>query len=84
MDADSERLANRAAFRRLREDIARTYQRGRFVAIAEGRILAGEDTFAGLRACLRAMGKDPANVLVVQAGFDYPETAMIVSHGRTS
>jgi hypothetical protein len=49
MDADSERLVNQTAFRRLREDIARTCERGRFVASAEGQIVADEETFAGLR-----------------------------------
>jgi hypothetical protein len=84
MDTQSERLLNQTAFRRLREDIARTYQRGQFVAISEGQIVADAETFAALRARLEAMGKDPTHVLVAQAGFDYPETAMILSQGRTS
>ena len=73
------RTANHAAYRRLKDAIARTYEAGRFVAIADGRIAADAGDFDALRARLVAAGKDPAAALVVQAGVDYPEAAVIFS-----
>ncbi len=74
-----DRAANHAAYRRLKDAIARDYKRGRFVAIAGGQIVADADGFDELRSLLAAAGKDSAEVLVVQAGVDYPETAVIFS-----
>ncbi len=68
---------NHVAYRRLKDTIARAYKPGRFVAIAGGHIVADADSFGGLRACLAVLGKDSPEVLVVQAGVDYPETAVI-------
>ena len=76
-----DRAANHAAYRRLKDEIARAYEPGRFVAIAGGRIVADADSFGGLRARLAALGKDSPEVLVVQAGVEYPETAVIFSAG---
>jgi hypothetical protein len=77
-----ERAANHAAYHRLKDAIARTYKPGRFVAISSGQIVADADAFEELRARLAAAGKDPAEVLVVQAGVQYPETAVIFSAGQ--
>ena len=76
-----DRAANHAAFRRLKENIAHTYKPGRFVAIAGGRIAADADGFNELRTRLAALGNDSPDVLVVQAGVDYPETAVIFATG---
>ena len=72
-----DRAANHAAYRRLKDAIARTYKPGRFVAISGGQIVADAEGFEELRARLAAAGRDPAEVLVVQAGVEYPETAVI-------
>ena len=72
-----DRAANHAAYRRLKEEIARAFMPGRFVAIAGGRLVADADGFNELRSRLAALGKDSPEVLVVQAGVDYPETAVI-------
>jgi hypothetical protein len=72
-----ERAANHAAYRRLKDAIARTNKPGQFVAISGGQIIADADGFDELRAHLAAAGKDPTEVLVVQAGVEYPETAVI-------
>lgn len=76
-----DRAANHAAYQRQKEAIARTYEAGRFVAIAGGRIAADAPTFGELRSRLAALGKDSPNVLVVQAGVDYPESAVIFATG---
>lgn len=77
-----DRAANHAAYRRLKETIARAYKPGRFVAIAGGQIVADADGFDELRSRLAAVGKDSAEVLVVQAGVEYPETAVLFSLGQ--
>jgi hypothetical protein len=79
MDMTQERVLNQDAYRRLKDMIGRTYGQGRFVAISGGQIVADADQFDELRSLLKALGKDPAQVLIVQAGIDYPETAVILS-----
>lgn len=74
---DQERAANHAAYLRLKGAIARTYKHGRFVAIAGGLIIADADGFDDLRSRVAAVGKDSAEVLVIQAGVEYPESAVI-------
>ncbi len=82
MDEHSRRATNHAAYRQLKDTLAQTYEAGRFVAIADGQIAADADSFAQLRSHLIALGKDPAGVLIVEAGVDYPETAFIFSLDR--
>lgn len=81
MASDHEREANQAAVRRLREEINRTYPRGRFVAIAEGRIFADGANLDDLLAALRAVGKDPRDAVAVRAGDFPPEYAAILATG---
>jgi len=69
--------ANQAAFRQLAAFINQTYPRGQFVAIADGKIVADAMTFDALDSSLKALGLDSVEVLVVQAGVDYPESAVI-------
>ena len=76
-----DRAANHAAYRRLKDEIARAYEPGRYVAISDGRIVADASGFNELRTRLAALGKDSPEVLVVQAGVDYPETAVIFATG---
>ena len=77
VDIDREQQQNQIAFRQLEATIARTYPHGRFVAIAEGRVVADAPSLDALRPLLTALGKDPGQVLVVQAGVDYPEYSVI-------
>lgn len=72
-----ERLANDTAFRRMEEEIKRTYPHGHFVAIADERIVGDADDFMTLHRALKAGGRDPREVLIVQAGFEYPEYVTI-------
>ncbi len=82
MDPLQERKLNQAAFRQLRDFIQKTYPSGRFLAISEGNIIADAKCFAELNALLNQQGNHSSEVLVVQAGEDYPESVTIFSQGR--
>jgi hypothetical protein len=81
MGSMPEREQNQAAFRRLKPLIDQTYPQGRFLAIHGGAIVADAASFDALTTLLRARGQDPKESLVVQAGVDYPETAVILAQG---
>ncbi len=78
MDPAQERQLNQSAFRQLRGFIQQTYPPGRFVAIFGGKIVADAETFEELDATLHHLGHDSPEVLVVQAGVEYPETGVIL------
>lgn len=84
MDQIQERQRNHAAFRQLKDSIQESYPPGRFVAISGGQIVADAGCLAELRTAIKSMGKDPAQVLIVQAGVEYPETAVIFVAGLMS
>jgi hypothetical protein len=73
MAAMDQRQLNQAAFRQLKDDIAKRYPPGRYVAISEGKILGDSDRFEELDTTLRKLGQTSTEVLVVQAGVDYPD-----------
>jgi hypothetical protein len=77
MSEHQERMANHAAYRQMKDNLAQTYGAGRFLAISNGQVIAAADSFTQLRDHLTSLGQDPAQVLIVQAGVEYPETAVI-------
>jgi hypothetical protein len=77
MGPTQERQVNQAAYRQLRDYIQQTYPTGRFLAISGGQIVADAARFEELNSLLHQMGNDSPEVLVVQAGIDYPETVTI-------
>jgi len=77
MDPIQERQLNQAAYRQLCSIIQKTYPPGRFLAISGGKIIADAAGFEELNAILHRMGNSSPEVLVVQAGVDYPETVTI-------
>src|SRR5260370_34354811 len=77
MDPTGERQRNQAAYRRLSDFIQQTYPPGRFLAISEGKIVADAADFEELDTALHHMCQHSAEGLVVQAGVDYPEMAVI-------
>jgi hypothetical protein len=77
MSTITERQQNQAAFRQLSAHIQQGYAPGRFVAIAGGKIIANGASFDELGSALKTLGQDSADVLVVQAGVEYPESAVI-------
>jgi hypothetical protein len=74
---------NNAAYRRLKDKIAQTYPKGWFVGIADEKVVGAAATFGELKTLLREQGRDPREVLVVEAGVDYPEhvTLFLERHG---
>jgi major membrane immunogen (membrane-anchored lipoprotein) len=72
---DSDRY--NIAYRQLKATIDRSYPRGWFVAVADGKIVAAAADFHELEGTLQGQGRDPRTVLVVEAGVDYPEYVTI-------
>ena len=68
---------NDTAYRRMKERIDEKHPQGWFVAIADDQVVAAAADFHELERVLRAQGKDPRRVLVVEAGVDYPEFVTI-------
>jgi hypothetical protein len=69
---------NWVQYRRLKPTIDQRYPPGRFVAIDEGAIVADSDDFLELHEALKKRGKDSRDILVVQAGVEYPEYGIIL------
>jgi len=79
-----ERENNQRAFRKLKPMIDHRYPQGRYVAIDEGSIVADAADFDELSTALTSVGKNSKEVLVVQAGVDYPEKAVIFLKGNAN
>ena len=75
---------NEAAYRRMEETINATYSHGHFVGIAGGQIVADADDFMTLYNALKLSGRDPRDVLIVQAGHVYLKEAVIFCDRRIS
>ncbi len=78
MDSNPERQLNEAAYRQLKPTIDQQYPPGRFVAIHRGRIVDDAASFRELDEALTAKGFTSRDILVVQAGIDYPDYADIL------
>jgi hypothetical protein len=68
MAGQEEYERNKASYLRLKETITKTYPQGWFVGIADDQIVGAAADFPTLEMNLRAKGKDPREVLVVEAG----------------
>jgi hypothetical protein len=66
-----------SGFKRLKAAIDERFAPGRFVAVDDGAVIADAQDFEQLCGQLAQLGKDSPDVLVVQAGVEYPETAVI-------
>jgi hypothetical protein len=53
------------------------YPPGRFVAVDGGKVVADAPTHRELTTQLRSRGLSPKNMLIVQAGVEYPQSAVI-------
>ncbi|HYV34838.1 MAG TPA: hypothetical protein VE988_03980 [Gemmataceae bacterium] len=69
---------NSAAYQNLKGAIASNYPKGWLIGIGNEEIIAAAANFSALQTELRARGVDPRNVLVVEAGVDYPEFVNIL------
>ncbi|MBY0522192.1 MAG: hypothetical protein K2R98_02270 [Gemmataceae bacterium] len=77
MDPIQARQKNQAAYRTLKSTIDQSYPAGQFVAILEGSVVADASGIPELTAALTARGSNPKEALVIQAGVEYPEAAII-------
>jgi hypothetical protein len=73
MAGHQEHERNTATYLRLKDIFRQTYPQGWFVGIADDQIVGAANNFHDLEASVRARGKDPRKVLVVEAGVDYPD-----------
>jgi hypothetical protein len=74
-----DRQINQAAFRRLAPSINKTYPPGRFVAIADGQVVANAERFDEIHSRLIILGIEPPDALIVEAGVEYPDTVITFS-----
>jgi hypothetical protein len=77
MRSHDEQERHMAAYRRMKGAIDTTYPKGSFVAIADDQVVGTSAIFGELERQLRAQGRDPRQVLVVEAGVNYPEQVTI-------
>jgi hypothetical protein len=63
---------NEMTYQRLKDSINQTYRKGWFVGIADDQIVGDAGSFRDLEQSLRAQGRDPRTVLVVEAGVETP------------
>jgi hypothetical protein len=65
MTTTAERQRNQAAFRHLSALIQHGYPPRRFVAIADGKIVADAESFAALESSLKTPGHDSMDVISI-------------------
>ena len=80
----NERALNHATYRRLKDTLASSYHYGRFIAISAGQVILDGASFDEVRTRLSAMAKNSADVLMVQAGVEYPESIVIFTGTLTA
>ena len=77
MAGHEEAQRNQQAYQRLKDSINQTYRAGWFVGIADDQVVGDADNFRDLERSLRAQGKDPRSILIVQAGVETPDYVTI-------
>jgi hypothetical protein len=60
-----------------KREIDRSFPGGRFVAVESDAVVADAESHRALVEKLQAQGKSPKDLLIVQAGVDYPASAVI-------
>jgi hypothetical protein len=75
--ARKKKAASVERYEYAKKEVDRQFPAGRFVAVESGRIVADADSHRQLVEKLHAQGKTPKDLLIVQAGVDYPDSAVI-------
>jgi hypothetical protein len=81
MSTNNQRSPDEIAYRRLKPSIDQKYPKNQFIAIHNGQVVADGAAFDQLTTRITALGLNPKECLVVQAGVDYPEFAYILVCG---
>ena len=71
--------SNEQAFRRMQTAIDAQFPAGHWIAIDGGQVIADAPSVEELRPLLIDAGKNPRDVIVVEAGADYPQFATILN-----
>lgn len=69
--------ASAAWYAEHKQVIDRGFPAGRFLAVEQGQIIADAESHDMLVEVLKRQGKSPKDLLIVQAGVHYPDTAVI-------
>jgi len=64
-------------FADIQRDVDSRFPAGRFVAVEAGSVVADGASHANLVEKLRSLGKSPQGLVVIQAGAQYPASAVI-------
>jgi len=70
---------NQSAYWELQSHLDASYEKGRFVAIVDGKVFVDAPSFQEIREILRARLGTPHEALVVQAGVHYPRHGAILT-----
>jgi hypothetical protein len=62
----------------LRAEINRRFPSGRFVAADAGGIVADAESHSALVAKLESLGRSPRDMVILEAGAEYPEHVTIL------
>jgi hypothetical protein len=71
------RELNQRAYRAMKTKLARKFDRGHFVGIHGGKLVADAESFDALIAKLEGLDLDPRQTLIAQAGISQPQNAVI-------
>lgn len=66
-------------FTDLQREVDRRFPAGQFVAVESGTVVADADTHRQLVQKLASQGKSPKDLVILQAGVEYPASAVIFS-----
>ena len=61
----------------LQREVNAKFAAGRFVALDAGAVVADAESHAQLVGTLQAQGRSPHNLIILQAGANYPASATI-------
>ncbi|MCI0358406.1 MAG: hypothetical protein L0211_07985 [Planctomycetaceae bacterium] len=65
----------------IQRQVDRQFPAGRFVAVEKGVVVADAQTHGQLVEEIRSQGKSLKDMLVIQAGVEYPASAIIFTFG---
>ena len=78
MPASPEEPVSNSDFANLKNEIDNQFPAGQFVAIEAGQIIADAESHREIVEKLDGINKSPKDMLIVQAGIEYPESAIIL------
>ena len=64
-------------FTAIKQEVDRRFPPGRFVAVESGAVVADAESHRQLVEKLQSQGRSPKDLLILQAGIEYPASAVI-------